>query len=165
MAQSRLLPVDGLCGSYPNADTRSIGGFWPAKELTGRETEPWEIVYLNLYKSQIPIIDQAIETAALMLGTDKSRGYCMEMICADFLAGANVENENREVLLQLNFNIYSHCARRFLYFCAFVHMRNECRPHCVIRFCSETSPEWLRNLCHGLQGGHRTGIATQNLVA
>jgi hypothetical protein len=37
------------------------------KELTGRETEPWEIVYLNLYKSQIPIIDQAIETAALML--------------------------------------------------------------------------------------------------
>jgi hypothetical protein len=53
-----------------------------------------------LYKSQIPIIDQAIETAALMLGTDKSRGYCMEMICADFLAGANVENEKREVLLQ-----------------------------------------------------------------
>ena len=33
--------------------------------------------------------DQAMETAALMLGTDKSRGYCLEMICADFLAGAN----------------------------------------------------------------------------
>jgi hypothetical protein len=32
--------------------------------------------------------------------TDKSRGYCLEMICADFLAGANLENENREVLLQ-----------------------------------------------------------------
>jgi hypothetical protein len=27
-----------------------------------------------------------------MLGTDKSRGYCLEMICADFLAGANLEN-------------------------------------------------------------------------
>jgi hypothetical protein len=24
------------------------------------------------------------------LGTDKSRGYCLEMICADFLAGANL---------------------------------------------------------------------------
>ena len=70
------------------------------KELTGQETEPWEMVYFKLYKSQIPIIEQAVETAALMLGSDKSRGYCLEMICADFLAGANVENENPEVLLQ-----------------------------------------------------------------
>jgi hypothetical protein len=70
------------------------------KELTGRETEPWEIVYFKLYKSQMPVVEQAIETAALMLGTDRSRGYCLEMICADFLAGANLENENHEVLLQ-----------------------------------------------------------------
>ena len=69
------------------------------KELTGRETEPWEIVYFKLYKSQLPVVEHAIETAALMLGTDKSRGYCLEMICADFLAGANLENENPEVLL------------------------------------------------------------------
>jgi len=70
------------------------------KELTGRETEPWEIIYFKLYKSQIPVIEQALETAALMLGTDKSRGYCLEMICADFLAGANLENGDPEVLLQ-----------------------------------------------------------------
>jgi hypothetical protein len=70
------------------------------KELTGRETEPWEIVYFRLYRSQLQIVEQGIETAALMLGTDKSRGYCLEMICADFLAGANLENENPEVLLQ-----------------------------------------------------------------
>jgi len=70
------------------------------KELTGQETEPWEMVYFKLYKSQIPVIERAIETAALMLGSDKSRGYCLEMICADFLAGANLENENPEVLLQ-----------------------------------------------------------------
>jgi hypothetical protein len=62
------------------------------RELTGRETEPWEIIYFKLYKSQIPVIEQAIETAALMLGSDKSRGYCLEMICADFLAGANLHN-------------------------------------------------------------------------
>jgi hypothetical protein len=51
------------------------------RALTGRETEPWEIIYFKLYKSQIPVIEQAIETAALMLGTDKCRGYCLEMIC------------------------------------------------------------------------------------
>src|SRR5438309_2989874 len=70
------------------------------KELTGQETEPWEVIYFKLYKSQIPVIEQAIETAALMLGTDKSRGYCLEMICADFLAGANLEHGNSDVLLQ-----------------------------------------------------------------
>jgi hypothetical protein len=70
------------------------------KELTGKETEAWELVYFKLYKSQIPVVEQAIETAALMLGSDKSRGYCLEMICADFLAGANAENGNAEVLLQ-----------------------------------------------------------------
>ena len=69
------------------------------KELTGQDTEPWEIIYFKLYKSQIPVIEQAIETAALMLGTDKSRGYCLEMICADFLAGANLENGNPAILL------------------------------------------------------------------
>ena len=46
------------------------------------------------------MIEQALETAALMLGSDKSRGYCLEMNCADFLAGANLENGNPEVLLQ-----------------------------------------------------------------
>ena len=61
------------------------------RHLTGRETEPSEILYFKIYKSQLPVIEQAIETAALMLGTEKSRGYCLEMICADFLAGANLQ--------------------------------------------------------------------------
>ena len=69
------------------------------KELTGKEEEPSELIYFKVYKSQIPVIEQAIETAALMLGTDKSRGYCLEMICADFLAGANLDNGNPEILL------------------------------------------------------------------
>jgi hypothetical protein len=69
------------------------------KELTGRETEPWEIIYFRAYESQIPVIEQALETAALMLGTDRSRGYCLEMICVDFLAGANLDKQNPETLL------------------------------------------------------------------
>jgi hypothetical protein len=78
------------------------------KELTGKDTEPSEIVYFKLYKSQIPVVEQAIETAALMLGTDKSRGYCLEMICADFLAGANLDSGQPEVLL--------HALSRFFQF-------------------------------------------------
>jgi hypothetical protein len=55
-----------------------------SKHLTGKETEPWEILYFKAYKSQLPVIEQALETAALMLGSDRSRGYCLEMICADW---------------------------------------------------------------------------------
>ena len=69
------------------------------RELTGEDREPWEIVYFKLYKSQIPVIDRALETAALMLGSDKSRSYCLEMICADFLAGANLDNGDPATLL------------------------------------------------------------------
>ena len=69
------------------------------KELTGKEEEPSELIYFKVYKSQIPVIDQAIETAARMLGSDKSRSYCLEMICADFLAGANLDNGDPETLL------------------------------------------------------------------
>src|ERR1039457_4529683 len=69
------------------------------RHLTGKETEPWELNYFKLYKSQLPVIEQALETAALMLGSDKSRGYMLEMICADFLAGANAGNENSDALM------------------------------------------------------------------
>ncbi len=61
------------------------------RHLTGQESEPHEILYFKVYKSQLPVIEKALETAELMLGTDKSRGYCLEMICADFLAGAKLE--------------------------------------------------------------------------
>jgi hypothetical protein len=64
--------------------------------LTGKETEPWEIIYFKLYKSQLPVVERALQTAALMLGSDKSRGYCLEMICADFLAGAALERGESE---------------------------------------------------------------------
>jgi hypothetical protein len=77
------------------------------KEINGKETEPWELIYFKVYKSQIPVVEQAIETAALMLGSDKSRGYCLEMICADFLAGANLDNGNPDVLLRSTLRFFS----------------------------------------------------------
>ncbi len=35
-----------------------------------------------------------------MLGSDRSRGYCLEMICADFVAGASLETDSKHVLLR-----------------------------------------------------------------
>ena len=69
------------------------------KALKGHAIEPWEILCFKFYKSQIPVIERAIDTAGLMLGTDKSRGYSLEMICADFLAGASLDNGNPDLLL------------------------------------------------------------------
>ena len=34
-----------------------------------------------------------------MLGTNRSRGYCLEMICADFLAGPNLGHGDPETIL------------------------------------------------------------------
>jgi hypothetical protein len=81
------------------------------KELTGKDTEPHEILYFKVYKSQLPVIEQALETAALMLGSDKSRGYCLEMICADFLAGANLDNGDPEVLLHSVVRVFKFLPR------------------------------------------------------
>ena len=69
------------------------------RHLTGKETEPSELVYFRVFKSQLPVIEQALETAGLMLGSDKSHGYCLEMICADFLAGASLQEGDRQTLL------------------------------------------------------------------
>ena len=69
------------------------------RALNGPDSEPWDMMYFKLYKSQIPVVEQALEIAARMLGSDKSRGYCLEMICADFLAGANLGQDEPEMLL------------------------------------------------------------------
>jgi hypothetical protein len=77
------------------------------RHLTGKETEPWEMLYFKVYKSQLAVIEQALETASLMLGGQKARGYCLEMICADFLAGANLDGSgNVDSLLLALSRIY-----------------------------------------------------------
>ena len=76
------------------------------QHLTGKETEPWELLYLKLYKSQLPVIEKALETAGLMLGNTKSRGYCLEMICADFLAGVGVETNDSDLMLTALFRLF-----------------------------------------------------------
>jgi hypothetical protein len=72
------------------------------RHLNG-SSEPGEMIYFKLWRSQLPVIEQAIETAARMLGSDRSRGYCLEMICADFLAGAHLQEDGDRELLYLGF--------------------------------------------------------------
>lgn len=69
------------------------------KQLIGQETEPWELLYFKIYKSQLPVIEQALETVGLMLGTNRSRGYCLELICADLLAGTGLESQSPKTML------------------------------------------------------------------
>jgi hypothetical protein len=77
------------------------------RHLTGQEQEHWEMLYFKIYKSQLQVIEKALETASLMLGAQKSRGYCLEMICADFLAGAQLEGGGSSALLLALDRLYS----------------------------------------------------------
>ena len=54
---------------------------------------------MQAYKSQLPVVEQGLETGGLMFGSDASHGYCLEMICVDFLAGASLEVGNEDALL------------------------------------------------------------------
>ncbi len=69
------------------------------KYFTGQEYEPYEMVYFKLYESQLPTLERALYVAARMAGTEKSRGYCLELVCADFLAGRSEESSPEEILL------------------------------------------------------------------
>jgi hypothetical protein len=75
---------------------------------TGKETEASEMPYFKIVKSQLTVIEQALEAASLMLGGQKARGYCLEMICADFLAGTTLGDASAEV--------FSASVRRLLEF-------------------------------------------------
>jgi hypothetical protein len=82
-----------LCTLGAQSEADADGGIQARGGTTpdGKETEPWEILYFKAYKSQLTVIEQALETASLMFGGRNARGYCLEMICADFLAGAKLD--------------------------------------------------------------------------
>jgi len=49
------------------------------------------------------------------LGSDRSRGYCLEMIGADFLAVANLDNGNPDIESSPNFVADCHDSERRKY--------------------------------------------------
>ena len=54
-----------------------------SKHLTGKETEPWEILYFKAYKSQLPVIEQALETA----GSNAWERQVARLLLGDDLCG------------------------------------------------------------------------------
>ena len=72
------------------------------KYFTGQDYEPYEMVYFKLYESQLPTVERALYVASRMAGTERSRGYCLELICADFLAGRTEESTAEETLLLIH---------------------------------------------------------------
>jgi hypothetical protein len=72
------------------------------KYFTGQDYEPYEMVYFKLYESQLPIVERALYVATRMVGSERSRGYCLELICADFLAGRTEESTPEEILLVIH---------------------------------------------------------------
>jgi hypothetical protein len=72
------------------------------KYFTGEDFEPYEMVYFKLYESRLPVLERALYIAARMAGTEKSRGYCLELICADFLAGRGEESTPEEILMVID---------------------------------------------------------------
>jgi hypothetical protein len=72
------------------------------KYFTGEDYEPYEMVYFKLFESQLPTVERALYVASRMAGTDRSRGYCLELVCADFLAGRTEESTPDETLLLIH---------------------------------------------------------------
>ena len=72
------------------------------KYFTGEDYEPYEMVYFKLFESQLPIVERALYVASRMAATERSRGYCLELVCADFLAGRTEESTPEEILLVIH---------------------------------------------------------------
>ena len=72
------------------------------KYFTGEDYEPYEMVYFKLFESQLPLVERALYVASRMVGTERSRGYCLELVCADFLAGRGEESSPEEILMVIH---------------------------------------------------------------
>jgi hypothetical protein len=69
------------------------------RHISGGNPQPTEIFCFKVFRSQTPVLEQALETAARMIGSDRSRAYCFELICADFLAGVAAAENHPQLLM------------------------------------------------------------------
>jgi hypothetical protein len=63
-------------------------------------------------RARFPSSNRRSRRAVRMLGSDKSRGYCLEMMCADFPAGANLDSGTTELALVLHLAVFHVPAQR-----------------------------------------------------
>jgi hypothetical protein len=72
------------------------------KNLSGEDYERYEMACFKLCESQLPTLARALYVASRMVGTGRSRGYCLELVCADSLAGRTEESTPEEILLVIH---------------------------------------------------------------
>jgi len=48
------------------------------------------------------VVERALYIASRMVRTERSRGYCLELVCADFLAGRGDESSPEEILMVIH---------------------------------------------------------------
>ena len=60
------------------------------------------MVYFKLFESQPPVVERAVYVASWMVGTERSKGYYLELVCADFLAGRGEESSPEEILMVIH---------------------------------------------------------------
>jgi len=72
------------------------------KYFTGEDYEPYEMVYFKPFESQLPVVEKALYVASRMVGTERSRGYCLELVFADSLAGRTEESTPEEIPLLIH---------------------------------------------------------------
>ncbi len=68
-------------------------------------------VYCKLFESQLPAVERSLHVASRMVGTEKSRGYCLELIWADFLEGRGGESSPEEILMVIDRLVRQGCNR------------------------------------------------------
>jgi hypothetical protein len=69
------------------------------RHLTGRETEPHEILYFKGVQEPTACYRTGARNCRVDARVRQIKGYCLEMICADFLAGANLQDGSPDILL------------------------------------------------------------------
>ena len=57
--------------------------------------------FFGVHKSQLPVIEQALEAGSVVLGQRKSRGSCLEFVCEYFVASKNSKLINPGALSNL----------------------------------------------------------------
>ncbi len=78
----------------------TCGGAYPY--FSEQDIEPHQMAYISPFASPLRVIERASCVASRIAGTERSRGYCLELVCADFLVGRTEESAPEEIPLLIH---------------------------------------------------------------
>ncbi len=85
---------------YGDADPSNVSSLVHGAEMRVAETRAVNRALRKAYGICLCSVEERgwASRSSSPVGSDKSRGYCLEMICADFLAGMSLETGNQDAL-------------------------------------------------------------------